>query len=200
MPKYINRKTKQHIQLALQIRTESPEPVTANKSVWYKVANELNLDVRFVARVLSGQTALNLDALPPEHALIPFIREYNALQKYKINARRSARLNHLSRLLNEQSWECAYCRIKFDNVRDATIDHKIPFSRGGSNKRSNLHLLCRHCNWLKRGLTDAEYRSSDVMPKDNTGTNELSRLRGRIQAHFNIDPVELKELLNSLDT
>lgn len=39
----------------------------------------------------------------------------------------------------------------------ATIEHKIPISRGGSNSRDNKVLACYNCNADKGWLTDEEY-------------------------------------------
>lgn len=40
----------------------------------------------------------------------------------------------------------------------ATIDHKNPRSRGGSNNISNLCLACRYCNNAKGDLTLEQWR------------------------------------------
>lgn len=57
---------------------------------------------------------------------------------------------------------CAYCGRevvigRFGGRRLATIDHKIPLSRGGSWKRYNLTCACRRCNELKGSMTDDEF-------------------------------------------
>lgn len=41
---------------------------------------------------------------------------------------------------------CAYCRTK---LTDAEVDHIHALSRGGSNDRRNLQLLCQPCNGSK---------------------------------------------------
>ncbi len=46
---------------------------------------------------------------------------------------------------------CHYCWIPLANAESpgtgmATIDHKIPLSRGGSNRLENLVLCCEKCN------------------------------------------------------
>jgi|TARA_Y100000034_G_C6881193_1_gene403824 hypothetical protein len=33
--------------------------------------------------------------------------------------------------------------------REATVDHIIPLSHHGSNKKKNLQLMCRACNMMK---------------------------------------------------
>lgn len=45
--------------------------------------------------------------------------------------------------------ECFYCKksIVFEN---SNIDHKIPLSKGGSNRRDNLVLSCIECNDKKK--------------------------------------------------
>ena len=40
----------------------------------------------------------------------------------------------------------------------ANIDHKTPISRGGTNDKSNLQLLCRSCNLSKNNQTMEEFK------------------------------------------
>ena len=45
-------------------------------------------------------------------------------------------------------FQCQYCGDVFD-FEDLTIDHVVPRSKGGSNARENLQLLCLSCNTEK---------------------------------------------------
>ena len=51
---------------------------------------------------------------------------------------------------------CHYCKRHL-NVCDATIDHKIPVSKGGNNALENLLLCCSNCNNDKSDLDYDEY-------------------------------------------
>lgn len=58
---------------------------------------------------------------------------------------------------------CHYCGGKVSRDVDeshpdrATLDHRIPRSRGGSNARANIVLACRGCNERKGNMTDQEF-------------------------------------------
>lgn len=57
---------------------------------------------------------------------------------------------------------CFYCTRAvvvgcFGGKRLATIDHKLPLSRGGSWKRFNLTCACKRCNELKGNMTAEEF-------------------------------------------
>ena len=47
-----------------------------------------------------------------------------------------------------QKNKCAYCRVSLKS-RVYHIDHITALSRGGTNLRSNLQLLCQPCNQSK---------------------------------------------------
>ena len=60
-------------------------------------------------------------------------------------------------LMRRQNRICTYCGFR----RIATsmdIDHMMPVSRGGSNDKSNLQVICRKCNLRKGQMTDSEFR------------------------------------------
>jgi len=51
-------------------------------------------------------------------------------------------------VLDEANWKCEYCGVDLD-ASSASIDHKIPRSKGGTDDRENLAAACRKCNMLK---------------------------------------------------
>lgn len=50
-------------------------------------------------------------------------------------------------------WRCHYCHVPFtprpNGTCEATVDHKIPTSRGGNSEADNLVLCCTSCNSRK---------------------------------------------------
>lgn len=83
----------------------------------------------------------------------------------KINGKKRSRRNSLRHNLYSKNKECHYCKQemlpptmgKICKDRDATIDHKIPMTRGGKNEVSNRVGACYDCNTDKGKLTDEEY-------------------------------------------
>lgn len=53
----------------------------------------------------------------------------------------------IKQLMTLQKSKCAVCRCSIKNGYH--VDHVIPLSKGGSNDKFNLQLLCQHCNQSK---------------------------------------------------
>lgn len=51
-------------------------------------------------------------------------------------------------VLDEADWKCEYCGVDLD-TSSASIDHKTPRSKGGTDNPENLAAACRKCNMLK---------------------------------------------------
>lgn len=60
----------------------------------------------------------------------------------------------IERMAEEQDYCCYYCGEA--NMK-LTTDHKIPISRGGSNRPENLCLACGYCNSSKGAKTEEEF-------------------------------------------
>ena len=45
--------------------------------------------------------------------------------------------------------KCGICGVKFKCREEATLDHRIPLSKGGANKRCNYQLAHGECNRIK---------------------------------------------------
>lgn len=58
---------------------------------------------------------------------------------------------------------CSYCGKELSD-KTATLDHKLPLSRGGSNGRANLVLSCQKCNSHKGSMTMSEFTGSEKEP------------------------------------
>ena len=60
-------------------------------------------------------------------------------------------------LLKDQNFHCNYTGIKLIQGVNASLDHKIPRHRGGSNHINNLHWIDREINRMKGTLTHNEF-------------------------------------------
>lgn len=72
------------------------------------------------------------------------------------------------------------CDYGKNNPLQATVDHVIPLSQGGSSGTKNTVLACRHCNSLKGSLSEEEFRHCMTLssfPKDIKKIYPLSNVR-----------------------
>jgi 5-methylcytosine-specific restriction endonuclease McrA len=64
-------------------------------------------------------------------------------------------------LCEAQDWRCCYCGEHMTATvpgnqpdwTDATLEHKVPLSDGGTNDKTNLAAACRSCNQHQGNLT-----------------------------------------------
>jgi 5-methylcytosine-specific restriction endonuclease McrA len=61
------------------------------------------------------------------------------------------------RVLQRDKNVCYLCEKKID-LRDASVDHVIPKSKGGTNSMGNLRAAHKDCNFLKGDMSLDDYR------------------------------------------
>lgn len=66
-------------------------------------------------------------------------------------------------IFKRDDFRCVYCG--YDNVKNLTIDHVIPTSKGGKNKWDNVVTACKSCNSEKADLDIEEWGKTDPKPK-----------------------------------
>jgi len=66
----------------------------------------------------------------------------------KHRGRRVVRFTRTNVFLRDNN-QCQYCTIKFD-IKDLTLDHVIPSSKGGDTSWENIVTCCARCN-IKKG-------------------------------------------------
>ena len=78
-------------------------------------------------------------------------------------------------LYDKQKGKCNYCGNKL-TIQYFHIDHKTPVARGGSDRITNLQLLCGPCNTRKGNSTDGEFRRKYKLPGSRIAKSPPSRL------------------------
>lgn len=66
-------------------------------------------------------------------------------------------------LMNTQSTRCANSWCRKSLKKGYHVDHVMPISRGGSNERRNLALLCAHCNLSKNAKHPIDFAQQNGM-------------------------------------
>ena len=61
-------------------------------------------------------------------------------------------------LLKEANGKCLLCGISAKE-RPLDVDHIVPRSKGGSDDKSNLQVLCSKCNRGKSNKDDTDFRN-----------------------------------------
>jgi 5-methylcytosine-specific restriction endonuclease McrA len=137
----------------------------------YRVANREKIRVRTKLqrdknpeRIRERQAACYVKYREERLAKSAEYRKQNPEKKRVYEANRKARKRagsgkftpaDVAEILHQQRNKCGYCQR---SIRKAYhIDHIMPLSRGGSNARPNIQLLCPTCNMRKNASDPLEF-------------------------------------------
>lgn len=74
-------------------------------------------------------------------------------ERSKREPRAGSSVRRLAQIIERDGPYCHYCGVAFDSLdgarNRATVDHKIPKSKGGTNALENLLPACNVCNSIK---------------------------------------------------
>lgn len=67
-------------------------------------------------------------------------------------------LSDVADIMRMQKNKCAYCRVTIS--KKYHVDHIVSLSRGGTDYRNNLQVLCAHCNTTKHATDPVKFAQS----------------------------------------
>ncbi len=76
-------------------------------------------------------------------------KKVNKIKRYGNKEEAKTRRFIMSQLINKNGAICAICGRQIDNMKDCTIDHIIPISKGGRTTVENCQLAHFACNQKK---------------------------------------------------
>jgi 5-methylcytosine-specific restriction endonuclease McrA len=85
-------------------------------------------------------------------------REHEAARRAKAGKSERYTATDVNVLLIAQRSRCAYCGKSIR--RGFHVDHIMPLSKGGSNGRKNIQLLCQRCNQTKHAQHPLDFARS----------------------------------------
>ena len=141
-------KTPTAIQVALRVAQNQVEGLPSRPGLLH---DQLSCDVRTAQANLSRLTALGL----LEQNADGYIVNASFAAPYAVRESRQAIPVALRRaVLERDGHACTYC-----GSQDAlSLDHVIPWSRGGQDTLANLVTACRSCNSSKNARTPDEWQ------------------------------------------
>lgn len=129
-----------HLKASRDWRIRNPEKQIASTLAW-RAANQ----ERYLGAARKNATAWR--KANPDKARENSGITQRARRARKIDAGGSHTAIDISAIRKAQKDRCGYCRVKLKG--GGHVDHIKALSKGGSNSRSNLQLLCGPCNQSK---------------------------------------------------
>lgn len=134
---------KKFIEKAKRQYRANGEEIRRKRREWHHANYPIDEELRKEAQMRVRQWAVD----NPDKALLQ-----RKVSKQKRRARERGAIGEFSRedlagLFDRQGGKCIYCNRKLKTKYHA--DHIVPLSLGGTNKISNIQLLCQPCNLAK---------------------------------------------------
>jgi outer membrane PBP1 activator LpoA protein len=139
-------------------RSENKEVIAAQKKAWNEANKERNVEYAKIYREKNRETlSANQKTWCKENP------ERRAAHYRTKRARRnlapgSHTSSDISNLYNLQKGKCACCLKSIK--KGYQVDHIVALSKGGSNDKYNLQLLCAPCNLFKRAKDPIKFNQS----------------------------------------
>lgn len=106
----------------------------------------------------------------------PKTLECTVISCYRCKKKQSERCKkQLHKLFRQQNGRCYYCQCEMvlDNgymsrpfPKQATREHKIPKSMGGSDDDENVVAACSACNHKKGNMTESEFKAANAAEQE----------------------------------
>jgi 5-methylcytosine-specific restriction endonuclease McrA len=77
--------------------------------------------------------------------------------------------DHIQELMKRDKMKCQLCGLKIKDYWEASIDHIVSRSQGGSDEIENLQLAHPKCNNKKNTVYEQKFQNSRFMRKPRTG-------------------------------
>jgi hypothetical protein len=150
-----------------------------NDGKWHYLGRIFNFTPLFMTTA-GGKMCIDWRCVPP--AMADILRESPGMVKTRIKSCEAikARRARLAPSFLQFTWEqqdkvCYYCKRVTARI-DWSIDHKIPWSRGGTNAKTNKVGCCKNCNQAKSNMTDHEFLTIPPGLRKNK-IRELAKLK-----------------------
>lgn len=136
---------KQRELLAMYRETQSIGDLSIRLGLHPDTAREKIRDIRDALGCKSSQELLGIRRRSPHQSEIMEVSEADRLTPL-----------FLLELIKQQDHRCALSGVAL-TPQDATLDHKIPISKGGTHDRSNVHWVHKDVNAAKGTMTKEEF-------------------------------------------
>ena len=87
---------------------------------------------------------------------------FSRVRSWRSAVREHRRADAVARANRDAGTHCFYCGVTFgpEVGLDRTVDHRLPRSKGGSNRLVNMVFACRACNERKADHDEATFAES----------------------------------------
>ncbi len=137
------------------IRTRNNKRIRSRKETREKCEKKHIEHIRLKLGDKAAELYVSLRASNPDKKTSSYLLSNLCLPtEFKDASRNCKEKIHLLNALTNQpagtiGWTCKHCSLSSDNYMFFDIDHILPKSRSGHNKKSNLQVLCPNCHRLK---------------------------------------------------